>query len=114
SLGKFANYIAGQSDNFIIGRYLGAASLGLYGRAYQILMVPTGLIGTVLDKVMFPVFAKIQENDEKLADLYVLSMSIIAMLSIPITAFAFVSSEKIILLLLGEQWIATSPILKIL
>src|SRR5699024_6752770 len=73
-----------------------------------------GLIGTVLDKVMFPVFAKIQDNDEKLADLYVLSMSIIAMLSIPITAFAFVSSEKIILLLLGEQWIATSPILKIL
>lgn len=114
SLGKFANYLAGQGDNFIIGRYLGAASLGIYGRSYQLMMVPTNLIGTVLDKVMFPVMAGIQQDNKRLAEMYVLCMSLIAMISVPITAFVFVCSEEIIELLLGKDWLEAAPILKIL
>lgn len=114
SLGRLANYIASQGDNFIIGRYLGAGSLGLYGRSYQLLMVPTNLIGTVFDKIMFPVMSSIQDDDKKLVEMYVLSMSIIAMISIPIIAFFFTSSEEIITLLLGKDWLESAPILKIL
>src|SRR5690625_4949688 len=114
SLGKFSNYMAGQADNFIIGRYLGAASLGIYGRAYQLLMVPTNLIGAVLDKVMFPAMARIQNDNDKLVEIYLLSTSIIAIITVPITAFVYVASEEIILFLLGSQWINVVPILKIL
>jgi len=114
SLGKFANYLAGQGDNFVVGRFLGASSLGIYGRSYQLLMVPTNLIGAVLDKVMFPMMAAIQKDNKELANIYILSMSIIAMVSVPTTAFVYVFSEEIIRLLLGDNWLDAAPVLKIL
>lgn len=114
SLGKFANYLAGQGDNFIIGRYLGAANLGIYGRSYQLLLVPTNLIGAVLDKVMFPVMANMQRNDKELERIYLLCMSIIAVITVPVTAFVFVCSKEIIEFLLGRQWSDSAPILSIL
>ena len=114
SLGVFSNYLAGQGDNFITGRQLGTADLGVYGRAYQLLMVPANLIGTVLDRIMFPVMSRIQENNKKLAEIYILNTSLVAMICVPITAFIFVCSDEIIEFLLGSQWISAAPVLQIL
>lgn len=114
SLGRIANYFAGEADKFFIGRVLGVVSLGYYGRAHQLMMVPANLFGTVLDKVMFPMMSKIQNNASELVRYYVLSTSIIAIAVIPIIAFVYVFSLDIIVLLLGSKWVDAAPILKLL
>lgn len=60
TLGKIGNTLALQGDNFVIGRWLGAEALGLYGRAYHLMVTPATLFGTVTDKVLFPAMAKVQ------------------------------------------------------
>src|SRR5690606_28466000 len=50
SLARIANYLANQGDNLIVGRFLGADALGIYGRSYQFVMIPANLIGSVLDR----------------------------------------------------------------
>lgn len=47
SLARIANYLANQADNLVVGRYLGADALGIYGRAYQFFMLPANLVGTI-------------------------------------------------------------------
>src|SRR5205085_7294251 len=48
---RIGNYLAGQGDNLVVGRWLGAEALGVYGRAYQLMAGPAVLFGQVLDKV---------------------------------------------------------------
>ena len=45
------NYWARNLDNFLIGRFWGAAELGLYGRAYQLLLLPLQQVTTPLAPV---------------------------------------------------------------
>lgn len=104
TLGRFFNYIAGQGDNFVVARVLGAESLGLYSRAYQVMTLPAQLIGTVLDKVMFPIMASIQNDKERLRLIFVAANSISSFIAIPVSIFFVLFSSDIIRILLGSQW----------
>lgn len=105
SLARIANYIANQADNLVVGRQLPTEALGLYTRAYQLMMLPTNLIGQVLDRVMFPAFASIQEKPERLRRAFVLSQGIVALTALPLTALMFVLAPDIIAVLLGSLWL---------
>lgn len=104
SLDQAGNFIALQIDNIIIGRWLGAGALGLYGRAYQLAIIPATLLGQVLDKVLFSSMAKIQDDTVKLKQAYLRSLSATSALVAPISVFCVLCAPEIIYLLLGERW----------
>ena len=43
SLGQIGAVISQQGDNFCVGRLLGSAALGLYGRAYSLMVMPAAI-----------------------------------------------------------------------
>ena len=45
TIARIANFTALQGDNFIVGRFLGMAALGIYGRAYQLTGIPASVLG---------------------------------------------------------------------
>src|SRR6185295_10673814 len=45
---SWINYLALNADNFIVGRTLGAASLGLYARAYTLMNLPYTYVAGVM------------------------------------------------------------------
>lgn len=104
SIARIANYVAGQGDNLIVGRFLGAEALGFYGRAYQLMSMPAMLFGNAMDRVLFPAMASIQEQQERLSRIYVRSVALIAMFSLPLSAILIVVAEEIVQLLLGVRW----------
>ncbi len=113
SLGRIANYFASQGDNVVVGRFLGASSLGLYGRAYQLMVVPVNLIAGVMDKVLFPVMAAIQDDNVRLKRAYLMCASVIAMVTYPISSLMFLLADQIILTVLGSDWIQAAVVLKV-
>lgn len=104
TLASIFNYLATQTDNFIVGRYLGAEMLGLYSRAYQLLMLPTRLIGSVLDKVLFPVMASVQRDTVRLGQAFHTSIGVVILLTLPLSVALYVAAPQIVLVLLGDQW----------
>lgn len=114
SIARISNFFALEADNIIIGKFLGTEALGFYGRAYQLMTMPAILIGSVIDKVMFPIMTKIQDDKEKLTRIYLSSISLTTMLVMPLSVFIIVLGEEIILLILGNQWTKIIPILQIL
>ncbi|MEX2380774.1 MAG: lipopolysaccharide biosynthesis protein [Opitutales bacterium] len=103
---RIANYFANQGDNVVVGRWLGADALGYYGRAYQLMAMPAVLIGQVLDKVLFPLMAKVQKQKGQLANAYLKSVSLTSLLVLPTSVALFILAPEVIELLLGSQWLA--------
>ncbi|HEY4673724.1 MAG TPA: lipopolysaccharide biosynthesis protein, partial [Nitrososphaerales archaeon] len=80
---RIFNYFALEGDNLVVGRWLGTGALGLYGRAYQLMAMPAGLYGQVVDSVLFPVIAKMQNETERLATAYRRGVALTALLVLP-------------------------------
>lgn len=114
SIAKLSAEVTLQGDNFIVGRFLGTEALGLYSRAYQLMVMPANLINTIFEKVLFPVLSKIQGNNNKLSFVYSESIKVTTTLILPSSIFLFLNAEPIILLLFGEQWTSITVPFKIL
>jgi teichuronic acid exporter len=104
SLSRIASYIALQADNLVVGRLMGPAALGLYGRAYQFLMAPTSLLGTLTDNVLFPAMAAVQSDKQRLGRAYMTATATIVMLTLPLSAMLVVLAPELIAVLLGRGW----------
>lgn len=59
---NMVNYWARNADNLLIGKFLGSTGLGIYNRAYALMLLPSRQLATVLGRVMFPALASIQED----------------------------------------------------
>ena len=104
TIAKLGNYVAGQADNVIVGRWLGPQALGLYGQAYQLMTAPALLFGQVLDKVLFPAMAKVQFEPDRLRKAYRRGVALVALVTLPLSAILFVLAPELIFLLLGPKW----------
>jgi PST family polysaccharide transporter len=85
----------------------------VYSRSYQLLVQPANLIGTVADKVLFPSFARMQDDGARLARAYVLANSLVAIITVPISLLLFVLAPEVVDVLLGERWSAVTLPLQI-
>ncbi len=107
SMSRVANYVALQADNLVVARTLGADAAGAYSRAYQLMGMPASLIGNALDRVLFPTFARQQDDRSALLENYVRGTAIVTLLSLPLGVVAAVLAPEAVLLVLGDQWQAT-------
>jgi len=110
----FINYFSGNLDRILIGRFSGADSLGLYTRAHAIMMYPVGLISEPISSIMFPVFARLQHDKNRLKELSGGLLKLITFLVFPMMAWLILSHENIILIIYGSQWIKAAPIFAVL
>ncbi|MEK0363755.1 lipopolysaccharide biosynthesis protein [Pseudomonas sp. CBC3] len=104
SLARFSNFIAGEGDNLIVGKFLGAGALGVYSNSYRLMLFPASLIGGVIDKVLFPILSNIQDDKKRISRIYVDILSLATMLLVPISIYLYFFASEIIMLVLGEQW----------
>jgi PST family polysaccharide transporter len=108
------NYFARNSDNAIVGRYLGSASLGFYQLAYNIMLFPVQGIAQVLTQVMFPAFSEIQHDNERFRRIYLRTCSSIALITFPLMTGAAILAGPLIRTVYGPRWVNVIPVLTIL
>ena len=101
-------------DNILIGWYWGAAPLGLYSRAYNLLMLPVRQLNAPASSVAIPAFSRIQSDPERLARYYLGAISLVTWISAPLFGFLFVAAEPVIVLILGAQWRDAAPVFQFL
>lgn len=111
--GIFA-YIAEEGDSFVVGKVLGAPSLGVYQMAYKISMLPISEISNVVSGVVFPVYAKIVHDKNRLWAAFVRTLSYTMIASFALSLLIFLFPKQIVLILLGNNWLAAVPVLQIL
>jgi O-antigen/teichoic acid export membrane protein len=114
TLARIGNYVATNIDYIIVGRTLGPAALGFYSRAYLLLMQPAQLFGSISDKVLFPAMSSIQTDRTRFNQAFYRSVGLVALATLPISAFIVIFAPEIIEILLGPNWSEIVPAFQIL
>ncbi len=108
------NYFSRNLDNVLIGRFHGGAELGIYSKAYQLLMLPITNLGEPMMSVALPAMSRLQSDPDAYRRYYLNFVALLSFLSMPTVTFMFVCADILVLLVLGAQWVGAGEIFKLL
>jgi O-antigen/teichoic acid export membrane protein len=104
SMAQIGTALSQQGDNLVVGRWLGPAALGIYGRAYNLMVMPASAFGRIINRVLFPVMSQVQDERTRLANAYERALAIVAFIALPLSAFLWVVAPEFIAVVLGPAW----------
>lgn len=107
---SLVNFFARNLDNILIGRVWGTVELGLYDRAYKLLMLPLQALNAPLSRVMIPILSRVQDDQDRVRRIYVRAVGVLALGVVPGMAAVTMAAEDVILVLFGEKWLLVAPI----
>jgi O-antigen/teichoic acid export membrane protein len=108
------NFFARNIDNLLIGKFWGAQQLGIYGRAYQLMMLPIEQINEPISSVAIPTLSRLTDDDVAYRRGYLRMLEKVALLTMPGVALMIVTSDWVIAIVLGSKWREVGPLLTIL
>ncbi len=111
---KTLRYWAKKVDILVIGKVLGAYSLGLYSRAYFFLFFPINLIKKQVLSVLYPSLSSIQEDPVRIKKMVLKISAVLAFSGYPLIIGLYVTASEVVEILLGSKWIEIIPLIKIL
>jgi O-antigen/teichoic acid export membrane protein len=118
----FSGYVFGSSmlyfahtnaDNFLIGRYLGAAKLGAYSLAYNAALMPLRTLASSLQNVLFPAMSRIADP-RAVGTLWLRANRVLFAFSLPAFLGLVVVAPDFITVVFGSRWMDAVPVLRIL
>lgn len=120
---KFGSYVSGSSlvsycnaslSDLLLGRLINMEAVALFNRAKSL----SELIGSILwqasNSVSLPYFSQAVREGRPVLPPFLHATTLYSTLSIPICAVLAVVAEPTILLLYGDQWTASAPLLQLL
>ena len=107
---QFINYFARNADNIMLGNTWGKVPLGMYTRAYSLMMLPASKLMSPLDQVLVPVLSRLVDDPAKYRQFYCHALALVATLSTFATVGLVLTSPELIPLVLGEKWSGIVPL----
>lgn len=98
----------------IIGRFYSAAQVGYYSRANSLMMLPVGNVSSALNKVVFPLFAKVQDDIPRFRNAYRQIMQIVLFIITPVIVIMALLAKPLVVFLFTEKWLPIVPIFQII
>jgi PST family polysaccharide transporter len=109
-----ATYWVRNVDNVLIGLLLGQRPLGVYTRAYAVMLFPLNRITRILQRVMLPSFSLIQTDPARVASLFQRMTRVVALATFPLMLGVLACAGDFTATLFGPQWGEMVPILRVL
>jgi teichuronic acid exporter len=108
------NGISRQVDYLIIGKLLGESLLGFYSFAFLVTNVFRDQLTSIINKVMYPVFAEMQHDKPKMVLYYLKVLRTNNLIVFPIMTAILIFAPEIIPLIFGEKWTPSILLIQIL
>ncbi len=107
---NFATYFGQNVDKILIGRVLGATPLGLYERAYKVVLLPILFVHMPMFRVLVPMLSQSREDLERYRRLFITGFQVSLLLTWPGTLLLIFAASEIVVIVMGEPWLAAAPI----
>lgn len=104
--------IINSIDKILVGRYWGSSELGLYSKAYKLILVPVVQLNAPIAGVAVPAFSRMQNDADRSARYYLRAVNLLAWVGSAIFGFLFVAAAPVIILALGRQWVEAVPVFR--
>ena len=97
----------------IIGKFYAATQLGYYNRADSLKQLPVSTFSGILNKVTYPLFAEIKNDDVRLKSVYKQIMKMVIFIIAPVLVLMGVLAEPLFRFLFTEKWLPAVPYFQI-
>jgi len=114
TLNGLVAYIAYNFEKVLLGRFWGADAIGIYGRAYQLVNIPTENLNSAVGEVAFSALSRVKEDPDRFKSYFLKGYSLVLALTIPVTVICTLFASDVILVVLGPKWTETIPIFRLL
>ena len=107
-------YFAMNLDKVLLGRFWGVDALGLYGRAYQLINIPTDNLNNAAGGVVFAALSRLQNEPRRMRSYFLKGYSLVLSLTVPIAFISGLFGSDIIHVFLGPKWSSAIPVFRLL
>jgi PST family polysaccharide transporter len=114
TLNGLVAYVAYNLEKVLLGRFWGADAIGLYGRAYQLINIPTDNLNSSVGEVAFSALSRSQDDPKRLKSYFLKGYSLVLALTIPITVVCALFADDVVAVFLGPKWTGVVPIFRLL
>lgn len=108
------NYFARNLDNVLIGWWWGPGPLGVYSKAYALLMLPLRQVNAPIVSTAMPLLSRLVSQPSRYRRAYLRIHQAICVITMPLVVVLIVLADLVVVLFLGSQWAAAAPIFAIL
>ena len=100
--------------NIILGKWLGAAPLGIYNMAHGVTYFPIYQVSAVVVKVLFPTLVSLNDEPDRFRAAYLRIVGAIALVTFPTMTGLFAVADDFVAVVFGSQWLGMIPVLKVI
>lgn len=98
------NYFSRNSDNLLIGKFLGSVPLANYQKSYQLITMPNTVFLGIISPVLQPVLSQHQDNVKLIRETFLKIIRVLGLIAFPVTVFMVLNAQEIIIFLFGQRW----------
>lgn len=106
------NYLFRNVDNVLIGWRWGPASLGVYQKAYSLVMLPIQHITSPVHEVAVSTLSRLQADPVRMRRYFIAGYAIVASATIPASVGTVLFAEDLVHLFLGAKWMDAVPLFR--
>ena len=105
------DFLIRSVDTALIGHFRGSFELGLYNRAYRIVLLPLIFVSAPLDRLILPSLVRMRDHPERYCKVYRLALQAPLLAILPAMVTIAAMPETVCRLLLGSGWAEAAPLL---
>ena len=114
TLNGLVAYVAYNAEKVMIGRFWGADAIGIYGRAQQLISIPTDNLNSAVGEVAFSALSRLQGDPVRFKSYFLKGFSLVLGLTLPITVACALFADDVVFCLLGPKWKDSAAIVRLL
>jgi len=107
-------YFSQNLAAIIIGKFIGAETLGAFNIAYNLAIVPAQKVQSILSTVLMPAFSTVQTKLEQLRNNLSISLFSLGIIFIPLMLGLSAVAQNFVLVVYGEKWQSAGMFLSLL
>ena len=108
------NAIYSHGYPLVIGKKFSAGDVGLFTRAQQFPTVANETMISTFNRVAYPVFSQIQDDDARLYDVYDRYIQVFCFITFPVLLGLCGCARPLVSLLLTDKWLECVPMMQIM
>ena len=106
---ELTNWSIDNLDRFLIGKFWGLYSLGLYSVAFNLSKAPSALMVYAVQNIAFASAARLQGNEPAVRKGFQVVLAAMALATLPLFAIVAFESTAVLHIVYGDKWIKAAP-----
>jgi O-antigen/teichoic acid export membrane protein len=97
-------YVNSSADVLLVGKLLGDQALGVYSVAFQLATLPVSKMFGIVNRVAFPAYARLQDDNRQARDYFITSVKLSWLLFCPVLWGMSSISHEFVQVFMGGNW----------